>query len=146
MRALEGILDEALEAKARADAQVQKAAKAALKEVLHDAFQNPRIATVAWGQKYSEYNDEGMYPGIAGPVINVVDPEDPRADAWGWLGGWGTSTDDDFPTEQRRIKTVLDKVGPEVLCEIVGDDEYMVYAVRSENPDGFIIDYEHMGY
>lgn len=136
-------LDVAAAAATEAQRQLEVTGKAVLKQALTEVFSNPSIETVAWAQKHSEYNDEGLYPGITGPVINVVDADDPTADLWDWAG-YGDSSPGEFPEEQRLVKSVLDKIGEETICEIVGDDDNIV--VASRQGDGFTIFAEYAGY
>lgn len=138
-------LDEAVQAAEKAQADLIAAGKKALREVLTSSFENPEIQTIAWAQKYSEYDDEGLYPGITGPVINVVDGDDPMEGVWGWTYGGGDANG--FPEEYGNVKNMLDAVGEETICNIVGDDNNIVVAIRDERRDvGYSLFTEYAGY
>lgn len=120
-----------------AEGALQRAGKTALRETLDLIFTNPEVKDVAWGQKTSDYDDEGMYPGFMGPVVNEFSTEDGDVEVDDWWsklydGGYGRSTsiNEGFSRETRLLKTVLDKIGAETMCEIIGDDEHVVVAYR----------------
>ena len=150
-------LDDALRTFSAAQANLVSASKRALTDVLSAVFSNPEVTDVAWGQKTSEYNDEGMYPGIMGPVINefsIVNDETGEVeetdldDWWSKLyDGYPPRTTYKFPVERAKVAAILEAIGPEILCEIVGDDEHVVIAERdNRRSDGFTLWSEDVRY
>lgn len=148
-------LHEANAALRAAKEEHKAAAKEELGSVLSGIFESdPSIHHVVWGQKYSEYNDEGMYPGISGPVINsslgIVDEENGELVEIDLDGWWnvcaypGEDSDPQYQEQQDLLSTTLSEIGEDVLCEIVGEDEHVVVAQRSAN--GFDLWSEYAGY
>lgn len=129
--------------------RVNDAAKAALHDVLTDAFSNPEVHEISWGQKNSEYNDEGMYPGVHGPYVSGKEDEemDWEHPAYRWVLGFEygnkNPTEPAFREEEQSVKAVLEAIGEEVLCDVLGYDEYVVSAYRSG--DGFKLTQEYAG-
>lgn len=82
---------------------------------------NPTFKTIDWAQKHSEYNDEGMYEGVFGPVANEISAEEQRNDDdWpDWLYGYGGTKVVD---ELKELHSILNAVGEEVLSDIFGDE------------------------
>lgn len=121
-------------------------AKDILNRALTEVFTNPEIKFVGWGEKFSEYDDEGMYPGISGPFFNVDYHSVKREDeSWNTihecLFGSGEET---FLSEYSNLKKILEGIDTPLLCQIVGDDDYVVVAKRTNK--GFIIQADHWQY
>lgn len=121
---------------------LQVNAKSAINETLKAVFADETVQSVAWSQKNSEYNDEGMYPGFHGPVLNDAPVEDIRDWAYDsqWLFGYDRAEVDPKLAE---LKDVLEAVGEEILVELY-DDEAVVVAQR--RGDKLVIQVESVGY
>lgn len=96
-------------------------AKAAIKDCVDYILSVPGIDCVSWSQKSSEYDDEGMYPGVWGPVINDPFSAD---DGGEWAYGYGSVLTD---PRCESLKKVLEAIGSDILSNIFGD-EYAVDA------------------
>jgi hypothetical protein len=128
-------------------------ARGTIEETLIPIFQhNPDIDVVTWAQKSSEYDDEGMYPGIHGP-IGLTEEEAENEDRFpDWLYGYTEKKDDRLSS----LTKVLTTIGDEVLSEIYGDQN-VVTAQRANDKvcesckqpikgNGFLITNEFAGY
>lgn len=103
---------------------------------------NPTIQSISFGVKSSEYNDEGMYPGIAGPVVSENEDGDSGLDDYesrDWLYDYNASVE---PRVQG-LKATLDLIGEDILTQIYGD-EYVVTASRKV--DGFRVTTDYASY
>lgn len=129
------------------DKQRLDLAKKALNDTLSEVFKNHDIESISWGQKYTEYNDEGMYEGISGPVVNVT--IDPDENSWEWQDKICYHPDP-IPSgcaqQVRMLKDVLEAIGAKTLCDIVGGDEYVVTATREKPVYSFKLTAENAGY
>lgn len=117
-------------------------AKMALHQVLTEVFEeNPDINIISWGQKNSEYNDEGMYPGIQGPVFNYnfSDKRDWDDLEWDIIMGYGYRRKDhegwsgilERPQAAKKLKEMLEGIGEDLMVAIMGnEDEYIISANR----------------
>lgn len=123
---------------------LKKESKNALREAISKVFDdNPNAQGIGWAQKDSEYNDEGMYPGVFGPAFTDLDPlqENSFRDLWHsapWVYGDGGKTD----PRLIELEEVLAALGSQVLSELFGD-ENIVIARRSDK--GFTIHTEYAG-
>lgn len=118
-----------------------KAGYEAIKSELTEIFKDPEVQTVRWGQKTSPYNDEGMYDGLTGPVLNPEVEETRWGTSHDWLYDYGVVVD----SRLKALADVLNQLSVELLCEIIGDDEYVVTAERSDDPRGFDLTADHYG-
>lgn len=121
---------ELVEARKRIDqaqAEIKSLAKQSIRDAVQAVFDNyPDVETVAWAQKHSEYNDEGMYPGLFGPVINAERDDDGSYGYDSFVYDYhGTKIDDRLGA----LHQVLEAIGTEELSDIFGD-EYSVTAER----------------
>lgn len=106
---------------------LQSQAKFAVGEALDDIFAaHEDVMKIQWAQKSSPYNDEGMYDGVHGPVINNED--DDR-----YCPRWTYRYDAPLDPRAKELKAVLEAIGEEILSDIFGD-ENIVTAERQ--PDG----------
>lgn len=104
---------------------------------------NPEITSIGWGMKTSEYNDEGMYPGINGPAINVDLDDDSDKDLM--MGyDYGYKGDKLSPVTDT-LKAILEEAGADILCE-VWDDEYIVVAKPKTRDLAVEFESEHTGW
>lgn len=143
-------IKEARQAVVNAESTLRKQSKAALQETLTEVFKNPAIRDVNWGAKEGEYDDEGMIPGVHGPVFNLLDEDgDPIDEHISYnlnLTGYeSTSVFGQFATEGRLLKELLTDIGGGVLTELFGE-EHIVTAERDESrTTGFRITTEYAG-
>lgn len=129
------------------DKQRLDLAKKALNDTLSEVFKNHSIESISWGQKYTAYNDEGMYEGVSGPVINVeIDPNGDRMEWQDAICYHPDPTPPDCIHQVKILKNVLDAIGSKTLCDIVGDDEYVVTATREKPVYSFKLTAEYAGY
>jgi hypothetical protein len=100
--------------------------KTVINDLVKDLLQADDINNVTWAQRGSEYSDEGMYPGIAGPFLNAE--LDDRDDYYDYIDT------DDYDKDPRihDLKAALDAIGEDILSDIFGD-EYMVIATLRED-------------
>ena len=69
------------------------------------------MKNIVWAQKNSEYNDEGLYPGITGPYFDIDD------DDYDWYY--------DEPIQDGRLanlENILNTAGENILSDIFYDD------------------------
>lgn len=137
-------LDAAIAAETEAHRAVVAVAKVELGALLAGIFAQPGVRDVAWGQKHSDYDDEGMYGGIMGPAINQFSDEDGNIELDDWWDALYNERFDGFVPEANRLSGLLNTIGPEVLCEIVGDDEHVVVAYEEDGVIKFFA--ESVGY
>ena len=106
-------------------------------EVYRILTENEDIKNVAWGHKSSEYNDQGMYPGVAGPIINSVEDLNDY-NSYEWL--WSYKPE---PTDERLkdLETILNALGEEILTDIFGDEQCVIAKVNAKGSVDFISDY-----
>lgn len=123
---------------------LRSTAKEAVKEGLDTVFADPSVTLVMFAQKSSEYDDEGMYPGVYGPDIregeyNIDQILDDRWEELDGLLGYGS-----LPTDPRgvQLKAVLEAVGDDVLSDLFGD-ESVVFVTKGEK--GYSITSEYAG-
>lgn len=102
---------------ARAD--YRKLVKEAINAEVGKLLKQPGIDVVSWAQKSSEYNDEGMYPGVAGPVINSPFVSD---DGRAWDRNYGVLYQNVKSPEASALSVLLDKIDCDELAEIFGDE------------------------
>lgn len=78
-------------------------------------------SSVSWAQKGSEYNDEGMHPGVFGPVLNhpYCELEDRWDDEIWYDVLYGGHRVD---PKLEALKSILNDVGDEILSDIFGDE------------------------
>jgi hypothetical protein len=103
---------------------LQSVAKRAINDEVTKLLSDPAIRYVSFAQKASEYNDEGMYPGIQGPAINepfdVADDEysdgDDRWDSWVY------DTDHRVDPRAKQLAAILNGIGEQILSDIFGDE------------------------
>lgn len=122
-----------------------KLAKDHIVATLTEIFREfPNINIISWGQKSSEYNDEGMYTGIHGPVFNHDFTEGGDGPAWDSLEmeiiqGYGDYRRNDTdgwdkileaPTASEKLMGALNEIGEDLLVDIFDADEYILSAVR----------------
>ncbi len=136
---------EAHQAAKAAQANLVGSAQRLLKDTLESVFENSEVLNIAWAQRYSEYDDEGLYPGICGPIVNAFDEDEivnlHRTDIWDKLPMYGNSVSTiGFDREVRIMKNTLDAIGAETLCAFVGGDENMVVVTREG------VNCAHVGY
>jgi hypothetical protein len=121
-------------------------AKRALNDALSEVFKNHSIKSISWAQKYTEYNDEGMYEGVSGPVVNV-DLEGLERYEWQDKICYHP---DPLPAgcakEVKMLQEVLRAIGPRTLCDIIGDDEYVITATREKPVYSYKLTAEYAGY
>lgn len=113
--------------KAREDLEAAKKileeqSKSSIKEELERLFhEDPTINAIQWSQKDSEYDDEGMYPGVFGPYF-VMDSDDEDANGYGRfpreLYGYDSSP---IPPELQKLQEILSCLGSEILSSLFGD-------------------------
>jgi hypothetical protein len=154
---MEGNSLSALEAVQEARTQVADAektlrvkAKDAVREGLDAAFADGTVKAVLFAQKGSEYNDEGMYPGVFGPRVLDTDGEinieelahdyDGNTPVYDMLYGYGKPE----PVDSRlsSLKTALDSIGEDVLSDLFGD-ECIVLVTKGAN--GYDFESEYAG-
>lgn len=127
----------------------QNIAKDHLQATLTEIFtEYPEINIISWGQKDSEYDDEGMYPGVNGPVFNYDFFDEVNKDNWNNLemeiiqgyGSYRKSDTDGWekifkaPNAERKLMSALNDIGSELLVKIFDDaDEYIVSAERKDD-------------
>jgi hypothetical protein len=115
-----------------AQRELESSAKSVINEAVKELLDSPDISNVVWAQKSSEYNDEGMYPGVAGPHLNVegvdddFDPYD-LEDRWGLMETYGS-------VDQRAsdLKKVFDLLGEEILSDLFGDEHLVVATLNGD--------------
>lgn len=141
MSALEAV-QAAREQVAEAEKILRDKAKEAIREGLDVIFADPKVSIVAFAQKASEYNDEGMYPGVYGPQVlednaNVDQLMDDRWENFEDLLGYGS-----FTAEPRAklLETALNSVGETVLSDLFGD-ECLVFVTKGETGYDFQSEY-----
>jgi hypothetical protein len=129
----------------QAKAAISTQAKSVLKGVVEKIFdENPDIQTIAWAQKASEYNDEGMYPGLFGPVANPEPDEDGDYRGYGYSSNWlYPSYNDKFVVapQLKELDETLQAIGEDELSQIFGD-EHSVTVTNTENGPRFTTEYE----
>lgn len=96
---------------------IKDQAEKSIKEELVKIFSDVDVDAVQWSQKSSEYNDEGMYPGIHGPYFVTVTNGDEHINRE--LYGYGQTP---VPPELESLKRILDCIGDDILSEIFGDE------------------------
>lgn len=130
-------IDAFLFAEKEAHEALIKTGRAELGATLAGLFEsNPDLENIVWGHKYSEYNDEGMYPGITGPKANADLGDELHVwDVLDDMGAWGSTSDPagKFDKEVRVLSTLLNKLGEENLAEIIGGDEALIIVERTED-------------
>lgn len=96
---------------------IQELAKSTLDDLIRFIFNvHPGMLGIEWAQKSSEYDDQGIYYGVYGPVLLDLNDHDDSYPNWLYRG-------EDVPTELAELKTLLDSLGPEVLVRMFGDEE-----------------------
>lgn len=90
-------------------------AKGTLNDAVKVLLKNPDIENVAWAAKSSEYNDEGMYPGVVGPHLNIGEDDDYDR----WVYDYDSKSDD---ARTKLLAEILAVTGEDVLTEIFGDE------------------------
>lgn len=117
-------------------------AKSEIGAELTRLFANPSITSIQWAQKASEYNDEGMYPGVFGPVKNQPGFDE---EPWpSWIDGYGYDTPGWAYDGMDDLKKVLNLLGEDILSEIFGD-ECRIMAVR-DTGKGYKLVTEYQSY
>lgn len=117
-----------------ARATLQTKGKQTLLAVVDEIFNaHPDIHDISWASKSSEYDDQGMYPGIAGPVAN--EDENYNDGYPEWLYDYRFQQDPRLAP----LKQTLDLLGEDVLSELFGDEEQVT--VRRELPSRFETNY-----
>ena len=118
----------------RADADLalsalRRGGQEVLNNTVKELLQKDGVSVVIWAARSSEYNDEGMYPGIIGPFINPegFDPEegiDPFLEEQAYELLYG-----EHPIDPRakELEAVLNALGDEIISDIYGDQN-MVFA------------------
>jgi hypothetical protein len=148
-------LDAAIAAEREAHEQLVKAAKEALTDELGRLFADKSVMTVAWGQKYSEYNDEGMYPGIMGPALNqfIIAGEDTQVIEWevedyfeGLYERYGQENPHLTDPRLRPLRELLNKIGAETLAEIIGGDQDVIVAARTDASGAYSLEAVDVSY
>lgn len=76
--------------------------------------------SVSWAQKSSEYNDEGMYPGVFGPVLDH--PYHTLEDRWEDEKWYDVLYGSESDSKAQALKDILENVGDEILSDIFGDE------------------------
>lgn len=135
-------LDRVREARAALDTAkttLLSEAREAVNDALKELFADETVQTVRWAQKSSEYNDEGMYPGVAGPVVNFAGED--YGDHWEWLAGYNYSGPED--NKAKNLKAVLELIGEEILSDVFGEENIVTV---SRVDGGVTIDTEYAGY
>lgn len=118
-------------------------AKDAVREGLDEVFADPSVKVVIFAQKSSEYNDEGMYPGVFGPEVRTEDVNvdqliDDRWDEfYDLLYGYGNSAAD---PRAPKLKAALEAVGQEVLSDLFGN-ECLVFVTKGDKGYDFQSEY-----
>lgn len=108
-----------------ANSELNSIAKEAINESVKQLLMYPDVRYVSFAQKGSEYNDEGMYPGVFGPAINepfsVFDGEEGNDDRW---DSWIYEYRPDVPNDPRLrdLYDILNGIGEEILSSIFGDE------------------------
>lgn len=153
-------LDEAIAASVAAHEQLVNVAKEELTDELGRLFAHRDVLTVSWGQKYSEYNDEGMYPGIMGPALNkfIIAGEDTEVIEWevGYHGSndyfealysrYGQENSHLSDPRLTPLRELLNKIGAEVLAEIIGGDQNVVVAAREDAAGAYSLEAVDVSY
>lgn len=98
-----------------AEQNLRTNAKTAINTELKRLFSDDTVETVQWSQRESEYNDEGMYDGVHGPVLNLPRWEEDRGN---WAYGYSGQTTDPILSD---LSTILASVGAEILSDLYGD-------------------------
>lgn len=118
----------AAEARDEAEKVLRGEARSTLNELVTDLLNQDGIQNVSWAQKSGEYNDEGMYPGVHGPFINLVD--DPEnygeiRDNNRELMGYNYPA---TPVDARAkdLESALDFLGEEIVADIFGEESAVV--------------------
>lgn len=134
-----------------AQTSLRSVAKTAIREECEKIFALPGITSVSWAQKSSEYNDEGMYEGVYGPVLNrPYDPTDDEAgaddDRWErWYDvlypGYGSSSATDH--RLKPLADILNGLGQVILSDIFGDE--CAVDVRIDSNGNLSFDSEYAG-
>lgn len=150
MSALEAVT-EARRVVAHAEGTLREKAKDAVREGLDAAFAHAGVTAVVFAQKSSEYNDEGMYPGVFGPQVLEL-PEDVEVDlyelahdydgeysTYDMLYGYGSKEVD---PRVSKLKEVLDAIGEDILSDLFGD-ECLVLVTKGHN--GYDFESEYAG-
>lgn len=126
-----------------AQAYLRVAAEKTIGASVRDILSKPHNYSVVWAAKSSEYNDEGMYPGISGPYLNVgveegvFDWDRMMDDRWEILMGDGTSNDPALS----ELNEVLSLIGEEILSDIFGDEHLVVAYLNSQRNVQFDTEY-----
>ncbi len=129
------------------DNQRMNLAKKALNDTLAEVFKNLKIESISWGQKCTEYNDEGMYEGVSGPVVNVSLGEDESSFEWqDKICYHPDPAPEGTANEIKMLKEVLIAIGAPTLCDIIGGDEYVITATREKPVYSFKLTAESAGY
>lgn len=96
----------------------------------------PDIQCIEWAQKYSEYNDEGMYPGVYGPVVDQTYDEDESFYWPDWLGWGGKGLSDSRLTD---LHNILHSAGADVLSDLYGDEHRVT--IKRDDTNNFRSEY-----
>lgn len=128
-----------------AQADFKKAAKRTLAEVLDDAFaQHEELDAIVWGVRVSEYDDEGMEPGVHGPRLFSTDEDIDREDLWDFVFSRGPLDSSKFGDSSQIIAETLDAIGAEILTDIVGGmSQYWVFVTRNQFGPTYSINCEY---
>lgn len=126
-----------------AQAYLRVAAEKTINASVLSVLSTPHNYSVAWAAKSSEYNDEGMYPGISGPYLNVgvvdgvFDWDRMMDDRWEILMDNGTSNEPVLS----ELTEILNLIGEEILSDIFGDEHLVVAYLNSQRNVQFDTEY-----
>ena len=122
-------LEEARKLVDGAEATLRDSAKGVIKTAIGQLLEQDDIGAIAWGCKSSEYNDEGMYPGVHGPIVLEKDEDEWDEILYNHdLQGYSYP---ESPTDPRllELKKALNLIGEDILCEIFGDEHVVVASI-----------------
>lgn len=103
------------------------------------------LTDIQFAQKASEYNDEGMYPGVYGPVANQAE-----LDAEDYFPPWLDDYSDRnfkasvYDQSLSELSRILSAAGDEVLSEVFGDSARII--VTRDEDKGVKFTVEYVGY
>jgi hypothetical protein len=108
------------------------------------------LENIQFAQKASEYTDEGMYPGVFGPVANRAESSDEDAEYYGYLPAWlddyyGEDKPSSYDESLGELRRILNATGEDVLSEIFGDTARVIIT-RGEKEGTISVKSHYVGY
>ena len=133
---------------------LEKESEATIKETVESILSsNPDIDIIRWGHRSSEYDDEGMYPGIVGPIVQSREEFDAEDNYPDWIYR------DEYKSDKRlsTLVTALNSIGEDILSDLYGDQAVVTIerswvgvceSCKQPLPEksGFLISSESRGY